>query len=78
MADDIFADWKTNRFIVAESALHDYVDGYLVILTDFAFWTLEIDNLTEWCYNNKCKQEGMTVLIPTDKTLMMFILRWSK
>ena len=77
MADDIFADWKLNRFIVAESALHDD-EGHLIVLSDFAFWTLEIDNLIEWCYNNKCKQEGMTVLIPTDKTLTMFILRWSK
>jgi len=77
MADKITADWKSKRFIVSESALHDY-EGYLVVLTDFTFWALEIDNLTEWCYNNKCKQEGMTVHIPTDKMLTIFIIRWSK
>ena len=60
MADDIFADWKTNRFIVAEPALHEFTNEHLVVLTDFIFWTYEIDNLIEWCYNNKCKQEGMT------------------
>ena len=78
MADDIFADWKTNRFIVAEPALHEFTNEHLVVLSDFAFWTLEIDNLIEWCNNNKCTQEGMTVRIPTDKLLTMFILRWSK
>jgi len=77
MADDIFADWKTNRFIVAGQMLHEY-DDHIVVLSDFAFWTLEIDNLIEWCNNNKCTQEGMTVRIPTDKLLTMFILRWSK
>ena len=77
MADDIFADWKTNRFIVAGQMLHEY-DDHIVVLTDFIFWTYEIDNLIEWCNNNKCTQEGMTVRIPTDKLLTMFILRWSK
>ena len=77
MADDIFADWKTNRFIVAGQMLHEY-DDHIVVLTDISFWTYEIDNLIEWCNNNKCTQEGMTVRIPTDKLLTMFILRWSK
>ena len=77
MADDILADWKTNRFIVAGQMLHDY-DDHIVVLTDISFWTYNLDNLIEWCNNNNCKQEGMTVLIPTDKLLTMFILRWSK
>jgi hypothetical protein len=78
MSNDILADWKTNRFIVAESVLHDFENEHLIVLSDYKFWTLEIDNLIEWCNNNDCSQEGMTVRIPTDKLLTMFILRWSK
>lgn len=77
MSKDILADWKKNRFILAENYLHDFKDQHLVILTDFGYWTESLDKLQEWCNNNNCKQEGMTVRIPDDKTLTLFMLKWS-
>ena len=77
MKDDIFASWRANKFIVADPLLHECTNEHLIVLTDFAFWTLEIDNLIEWCKEHNCTQEGMTVRIPKDKTLTLFALRWA-
>jgi len=77
VSSDILADWKRNRFIVAGVDLHDFKNEHIVVLTDFAYWTLELDNLVEWCNNNNCTQEGMTVRIPNDRALTLFILRWT-
>jgi hypothetical protein len=79
MNQDVIADWKTNRFIIADSVLHEDL-GHLLILTDYNFWGTEetSDKLLAWCSRNKCKMQGMTLILPTDKLLTMFILEWSK
>jgi len=79
MNQDVIADWKTNRFIIADSVLHEG-PGHLLILTDYNFWGTEetSDKLLAWCSRNKCKMQGMTLILPTDKLLTMFILEWSK
>ena len=79
MNQDVIADWKTNRFIIADSVLHED-PGHLLILTDYNFWGTEetSDKLLAWCSRNKCKMQGMTLILPTDKLLTLFILEWSK
>lgn len=85
---DIFAAWKRSRFIVADPELfsfrtEDFIFGshttykHHVILTDVAFFAEHMDKVDAWCEQNACKANGMTVAIPDDKTLMLFILRWS-
>lgn len=76
MSDDIFADWKVNRFIIADSALHDF-PGHLIVLSDVSFWANNADKLEEWCSKNGCSMQGMTVNIPDPKKLTLFILEWS-
>ena len=74
--EDILADWKKNRFIVAPSILmHENV--HIVVLTDFAYWTDRIDELEVWCNRYNCTIQGMTVNIPTDDLLTVFCLQWS-
>ena len=75
-SNDILADWKKNRFIVADD---DLVDGpdIVVVLTDVKYWSEHYEELDEWCNKNYSKLEGMTVAIPLESVLTMFILRWS-
>lgn len=80
MTQDIFADWKTRRFVISDEFLHgSSVLGTTIILTDFNFWGQQhiADQLTQWCLDNNCRQKGTTVDIPDDQTLTAFALRWS-
>ena len=79
MAGDLLASWKENKFIVVDSSIiDDYVDTpHLVILTDIAYWADNSNVLIEWCDEYKCRFEGMTVVIPDEPTLALFVLRWS-
>lgn len=73
---DIFADWKTSRFIIAPSELID--DGVnLIVLSDYKYWASHIDDLTAWCKDRDAEVQGMTVAIKSDATLTEFLLRWS-
>lgn len=77
MSEDILADWKRNRFIVADSSLTD-TEKHLIILTDIKYWAEHVDELVEWCEKNRgVTTSGMTVEIDNDKTLTHFILKWS-
>jgi hypothetical protein len=78
ISDDVFASWKDNKkkFVVAESFLHDS-PGHLIILSDYSFWAHHIGELQNWCEQNNCKVEGMTVVCETDQDLTAFILKWS-
>lgn len=77
MSDDILADWKGNRFIVADSHLTE-TDKHLIVLTDIKYWAEHADELKEWCERTTgAYPQGMTVEISDDKTLTHFILRWS-
>lgn len=74
--EDILADWKKNRFIIAPSAIM-HEDVHIVVLTDFAFWNSKSDELITWCDQYNCTMQGMTVNIPTDDLLTVFCLQWS-
>lgn len=77
MSEDILADWKRNRFIVADPLLTP-TDKHLLILTDIKYWAEHADELKEWCkHTPNVRTQGMTVEISDDKTLTHFILRWS-
>jgi len=81
VGEDVFADWKTQRFIIAggyaEKYLDQYPNGHLIVLTDFKFWTEHAEELVAWCKQHACQVEGMTVTVPDDKKLTLFALKWS-
>jgi len=83
-SEDIFADWKKNRFIIADDFAKEYlnerhVDGTLIVLTDFKFWGQEhiADQLVQWCIDHNCRTQGATVEIDCAQSLTAFMLRWS-
>jgi hypothetical protein len=77
MGEDILADWKKNRFVVADSSLIE-TNKHLIVLTDIKYWAEHADELAEWCKKNKgVVPAGMTVEIEDAKTLTYFILKWS-
>ncbi len=77
MTEDVLAEWKRNRFIVADYALTDTAK-HLIVLTDIKFWAENADHLTDWCKKNpRAKVQGMTVEITDDRTLTHFIMRWT-
>ena len=76
MSEDVFADWKKGRFVVADSSLIDLPESNLIILSDVSFWNDNYDSLLEWCKNNNAVTRGMTVTCG-DHALTLFLLRWS-
>lgn len=79
MNDDIFADWKTSKFVVVSWLQDDLLNtkGPVIVLTDFSYWVKHIDELIVWCKTNGGKQQGMTIEFDNDENLTMFLLRWS-
>jgi predicted PilT family ATPase len=73
---DILEDWKNNRFVIADPDLVEGTD-IVVVLTDVEYWSEHYEQLDEWCSKNNSKLEGMTVAIPLESVLTVFILRWS-
>ena len=77
-SDDILADWKKERFIVAERILTaDLTDNIVVVMTDYKFWAKYADECIEWCQQYNCEIKGMTIEIPDKDTLLLFRLRWA-
>ena len=76
---DIFAEWKKNRFIVADQALiEDVYEGkHLIVLTDIMYWAERAEELAQWCADVGCRTSGMTVELDTDEQLTAFTLRWA-
>lgn len=76
---DIFSDWKNNRFVIAKNYLWTVESGFkhLVILTDVIYWAKNSYSLGNWCEQNNCELQGMTVAFPSDKSLTLFCLRWT-
>lgn len=66
-------DWQTKRFVI----LTDIVSDIAILLSDFNFWGENADKLSQWCKENNCRQEGMVVVFPDEKTLSLFCLQWS-
>ena len=86
-SEDIFAHWKTSRFIIADDSDKQYLHPQvwpptliaLIILTDFKFWGREhiADQLVQWCLDHNCGLGGATVEINCAQSLTAFMLRWS-
>jgi hypothetical protein len=68
------------NFVVAPlSLVADEFDNYnyIAVLSSISCWTNQYAELLEWCDLHSCTVEGMTVRIPNDQTLTMFVLRWA-
>lgn len=76
MSQDVFAEWKKQRFISPNPDLVDSA-ALLVILTDIEFWNNNSDQLYEWCNTNGATVSGMSVEFKTPQDLTLFTLRWS-
>ena len=85
MTQDIFADWKKSRFIIADDFVakeylnEQQIEGTIIVLTDFRFWGQEhvADQLVQWCIDHGCRTQGATVEINSAQSLTAFMLRWS-
>lgn len=75
--NDVFAEWKQQRFVVAPTELVDHPGTHLVILTDYMYWSANYAQLESWCQSNHCETRGMTVTIPNDTVLTAFYLSWA-
>ena len=75
---DIMEHYKNTRFVITSRDVASHFDqNHLVVLADISFWAAEYDNLLEWCNQNNCDAQGMTVDIPDEQTLSLFCLRWT-
>jgi len=75
----IMEKWKDKKFLLVspEQYQNDVKCLKLAVLTDIAFWAENVEDLMEWCDDNHCEIQGMTVAIPDDRTATLFSLRWS-
>ena len=76
-AEDLFANYKKQKFVVVDSAL-----GFgptTVVLADFAFWNKNFDSLTQWINNctPAAQQRGMTIDFASHQDLLLFKLKWT-
>jgi hypothetical protein len=72
---DILAEWKTQRFVIADGIFTDQ-PGTLIILCDIAYWTEHYADLIQWCQDHQAQRAGMTVTLPGPELLTAFCLRW--
>lgn len=75
-ADDIIADFKTNKFVIADEYM-----GYgsvTVVLTDLNFWTKFATELQQWISNCTPTADmfGFTIDFKNQEDLLLFVLRW--
>lgn len=73
---DIMEDWKNSRFIIVPNEYEERFE-HLVVLSDIRYWSENLNKLITWCDDNKCEIMGMTVNVPDDALLTLFILRWA-
>jgi hypothetical protein len=73
---DIMKDFKDTKFIIQDNDF-DYYYKHIVVLCDLVYWNTNYYELIDWCDENECEVLGMTVNIPDDQRVMLFILRWS-
>ena len=72
---DIMVDFKKSKFVIVPNEYEDSFE-HLVVLSDIGYWAENYESLMEWCSDNECEVVGMTVNVPDDGRLMVFILRW--
>ena len=51
------------------------VNGNVIVCHDWLEWNR--DELDKWCKNNQCQLQGWTVVVPDEKAISLFVLRWS-
>ena len=73
--EDVMAGYKSRRFAIADDDLG--FGSRLVVLTDLGFWVKNQERLQDWCQMHGATQKGMTVELPSDNTLTLFVLQWS-
>jgi hypothetical protein len=76
MSQDIFADWKSHRFVRVGFELLNQ-PAIVIVLTDIAFWAKNADELNQWCQTYGARAAGMTVEFDNEKDLSLFCLRWA-
>ena len=76
MNHDILAEWKTNRFLIADGIFTDQ-PGILIVLCDITFWTWHYADLNQWCQDHQAHRAGMTVTLSDPEQLSAFCLRWT-
>lgn len=78
MVANIMADWQSARFFIApDYIVADMDTPHLIVLTELKFWAEHAEQLAAWCETHGATVAGMTVEIPDDQTLSLFVLRWS-
>ena len=66
------------RFVVADSEVSKELGvPFIVVLSDFTYWSEHADELQTWCDNNNASIVGTTLNIYNEKTLTAFCLKWS-
>ena len=76
MSDDIMAEFKNSRFVVAPGFMLDPGE-HVVILSDIAYWNDHYNELEQWCEQHGAEISGMGLTLPDAHTLTLFTLRWS-
>ena len=74
LGGDIMKEYKNNRFVIAPQEITNQITA---VLCDIEYWYDHHDKLEDWCLEHSCTMKGMTVDIPNDRTLTMWMLRWS-
>ena len=77
MVDDVMAEFKNRRFVVAPAELLENPSEHVVILSDFEYWNNHYDELKTWVEQNNGFIQGMGLILPDAQTLTTFCLRWS-
>ena len=77
MANDIMAEFKNSRFVVAPADLLENPGEHVVILSDYNFWNDHYDELKAWVEQHGGDIQGMGPILPDAQTLTDFCLRWS-
>ena len=74
---DIFEQWRKERFIVVPKQLLDE-DEILIVLTDVGFWLEYSGELYKWCEerSDSTNISGMTIVLNSEELLTEFILKW--
>lgn len=77
ISDDIMAEFKRNRFVIAPGHMLENPVEHVVILSDFTYWNDHYDELIQWCEQHGGVIKGMGLTLPDSHTLTLFTLRWS-
>lgn len=67
------------RFVLPTQSerLADLYGGHLIVLADISYWNTHYEQLKDWCDEHLSEVRGMTVVVPNEKVLTLFCLKWS-